>query len=309
MAIDPQAKAFLDYLKSLNSPPINTLSPEKNRKGARYLTKKTSISPQPVSSVEDRWIAVEEGKIRLRIYIPEGKGLLPVLVFYHGGGWVTGDLDSVDAPLRAIANDACRIVVSAEYRLAPADKFPVAVNDCYHALEWTAENASVLGGDPQRIAIGGESAGGNLAAVACLIARDKGFPLVEKQLLIYPATDFSGNYLSREKYNGYFLTKDDLQYFEKHYFRAEKDREEVYASPMLAEDLSGLPPALVVTAEYDPLHDEGEAYACRLKKAGVEVTYRCYQGMIHGFFCFGGKIDQGIVLLKQIARYLKGEET
>ena len=309
MALDPQAKAFLDYLKSLNSPPINTLSPEKNRKGARYLTKKTSISPQPVSSVEDRWIAVEEGKIRLRIYIPEGNGLLRVLVFFHGGGWVTGDLDSVDAPLRAIANDACRIVVSVEYRLAPEHKFPIAVNDCYHAIKWTAENASVLGGDPQRIAVGGESAGGNLAAVACLIARDKGFPLIEKQVLIYPATDFSGNYLSREKYNGYFLTKDDLQYFEDHYFQEEKDRENVYASPMLAENMSGLPPALVVTAEYDPLHDEGEAYAKRLKKAGVEVTYQSYKGMIHCFFCFGGIIDTGSVLLKQIAHYLMEEGT
>lgn len=309
MALDPQAKAFLDYLKSLNSAPLHTLSPEKNRKGASYLTKKTAISPQPVAGIEDRRIAVGDGKINLRIYTPEGKGLLPLLVFFHGGGWVTGDLDSADAPLRAIANDAHRIVVSVEYRLAPEHKFPVAVNDCYHAIKWTAENAAVLGGDSQRIAVGGESAGGNLAAVACLIARDQGFPLIEKQVLIYPATDFSGNYLSRDKFNGYFLTKDALQYFENHYFQKEKDRENAHASPILAENLSGLPPALVVTAEYDPLHDEGEAYACRLKKAGVKITYRCYQGMIHGFFCFGGIIDQGIVLLKQIAHYLKEEGT
>jgi acetyl esterase len=309
MALDPQAQTFLDYLKSLNTPPMNTLSPEKNRKGASYLLKKTSIPSQPVASVEDRLISVENGKIKLRIYTPERKEPLPMLVFFHGGGWVVGDLDSTDAPLRAIANDAHRIVVSVEYRLAPEHKFPTAVNDCYHATKWTAENASVLGGDPQRIAVGGESAGGNLAAVICLISRDKGFPLIEKQVLLYPATDFSTAYPSRTKYNGYFLTKEDLHYFENQYLRTEKDRENVYASPNLARDLSGLPSALVITAEYDPLHDEGKAYAERLKKAGIEVTYQCYKGMIHGFFCFGGIIDQGIVLLKQIANYLKKEGT
>lgn len=287
---------------------MNTLTPEKNRKGARFLTKIASIPPQPVAGVENRNIAVKGGEIKLRIYTPEGKGPLPLLVFLHGGGWVTGDLEAVDAPLRAIANDARRIIVSAAYRLAPEYKFPVAVNDCYHALKWAAENTILLGGDPQRIAIGGESAGGNLAAVACLIARDKGFPCIEKQVLIYPATDFSGNYPSREKYSGYFLTKDDLQYFEDHYLQAEKDRENIHASPMLAGNLGGLPPALIVTAGYDPLHDEGEAYAHRLKEAGVKVNYCCYQGLIHGFFCFGGVIEKGKVLLKQIAHYLKDED-
>jgi len=305
MALDLQAKAFLDYLASLGAAPIHTLTPEKNRAGFRFLANKTNPPPEPVAKVEDRLIPVQDGEIKLRIYTPEGKGPFPVLVFFHGGGWVLGDLDVIDSPLRALTNLAQALVVSVDYRLAPEYKFPTAVNDCYLATKWVSENAHLLGGDAGKIAVGGESAGGNLAAVVSLMARDRGFPPLHYQILIYPVTDLSREYPSHSKFKGYFLTQEDMRYFEKHYLRTPEDRENVHVSPLLAKDLSNLPPALIVTAGYDPLHDEGEAYAARLKEAGVEVTYYCYEDMIHGFFCFAGIINKGKDLIERIAGSLK----
>lgn len=304
MALDLQAKAFLDYLKALGAQPIHTLSPEKNRKGIRYIAQKTNLPLQDVAKIEERLISVHDGEIKLRIYTPEGKGPFPILVFFHGGGWVVGDLDVVDPPLRALTNSAKVIVVSVDYRLAPEYKFPTPVNDCYLATKWVAENASLLGGDAGRVGVGGESAGGNLAAVVSLMAREKGWPSLSFQVLLYPVTDLSREYPSHSKFDGYFLTQEDMRYFEKHYLRTEEDRRNIYVSPMLAEDLSNLPPALVVTARFDPLHDEGEAYAKRLKIAGVQVFYFCYEDMIHGFFCFGGIIDKGKDLLALLSRNL-----
>ncbi len=305
MTLHPQAKAFLDYLKSLGGVPIHTLSPEKNRKGMGYLIKKATLPQQPVAAVQERVIPVQDGEIKLRLYTPGGEGPFPLLVYFHGGGWVMGDLETFDAPLRALTNAAQTIVVSVDYRLAPEYKFPTAVNDCYAATKWVAENASALNGDGARIAVGGESAGGNLAAVVALMARDLGFPSLSCQVLIYPVTDLSRKYLSQSKFDGYFISREDMLYFEKHYLRAEEDRQNVYASPLLAKDFAGLPPALVVTAGYDPLHDEGEAYARRLREAGVAVNYYCYEDMIHGFFGFAGMMDRGKELIALIAAYLR----
>jgi len=305
MALDCQAKAFLDYLKSLGGAPIHKLSPEKNRAGSNYLAKKTLMTLQPVAGVEDREIPVENGKISIRIYTPEGVGPFPVLVYFHGGGWVMGGLDEVDSPLRAISNSSRCLVVSVAYRLAPEYKFPVAVNDCYLATKWVAENVHYFHGENKKIAVGGDSAGGNLAAAVSLMAREYGFPSLHFQILLYPVTDCFGEYPSRIKFNGYFLTQEDMEYFKNHYLPGEEDRKNKYASPLLAEDLSGLPSALVVTAGYDPLHDEGEAYANRLKEAGVQVTYYCYEDMIHGFFGFGGMIEKADSLVKLIARSLR----
>lgn len=304
MALDLQAKAFLDYLKALGAPPIHTLSPEKNRKGARLIAKKTNLPLQKVANIEEHFIPVDDGEIKLRIYTPEGKAPFPILVFFHGGGWVVGDLEVVDPPLRALTNSAKVVTVSVDYRLAPEYKFPTAVNDCYLATRWAAENASMLGGDAGRLGVGGESAGGNLAAAVSLMAREKGLPFLSFQVLLYPVTDLSREYPSHRKFDGYFLTREDMRYFENHYLRSEEDRQNIYASPLLAEDLSNLPPALVVTAGYDPLHDEGEAYAKRLKKAGVKVLYFCYEDMIHGFFGFGGIIDKGKELIELLASNL-----
>ena len=304
MALHPQGEAFLGYLKSLGGAPIHTLSPEKNRRGMRYIAQKASIPPQAVAEIQDCVIPADDGEIKLRIYKPDGRAPLPVLVFFHGGGWVMGDLDVFDAPLRALTNAANTIVVSVDYRLAPEYKFPTAVNDCCAAVKWVAANARALGADADHIAVGGESAGGNLAAVVALMARDHAFPRLHYQVLIYPVTDISREYPSKSKFDGYFIGREDMRYFENHYLRTEEDRQNIHVSPLLAE-LHDLPPALVITAGFDPLHDEGAAYARRLKEAGVEVTYYCYEDMIHGFFGFAGMIDQGKDLIDRIAYSLR----
>ncbi len=305
MTLHPQAQAFLDYLQSLGSVPIHTLSPQKNRIGMKRLTEKTSIHPQAVANIEDRMIPVYDGAIKLRIYTPEGKGPFPILVYFHGGGWVMGDLEGADGPLRALTNGAQAVVVSVDYRLAPEYKFPTAVNDCYLATKWVWENAPLLGGDVGRVAVGGESAGGNLAAVVSIMARDRGCPSLCLQVLIYPITDISREYPSQSKFDGYFLTGEDIRYFEKLYLRTDADRHNIQVSPLLAESLSNLPPALVVTAGYDPLHDQGEVYAKRLKEAGVDVTYYCYEDMIHGFLGFAGIMDKGKDLIEIISSHIK----
>jgi len=243
MTLHPQAQAFLDYLKSLGGVPIHTLSPEKNRTGMNYLSKKTSLAAQPVANMQDRVIPVQDGEIKLRIYTPTGKGPFPILVYFHGGGWVMGDLEVVDAPLRALTNGAQTVVVSVDYRLAPEHKFPTAVNDCYLATKWVSENARLLGGDAGRVAVCGESAGGNLAAVVSLMARDRGCPSLCFQVLIYPITDISREYPSESKFGGFFLSGEDMRYFENHYLRTDEDRQNMFVSPLLARDLRGLPPA------------------------------------------------------------------
>ena len=217
-----------------------------------------------------------------------------------------GDLDVVDSPLRSITNAAECLVISVAYRLAPEHKFPVALNDCYQATRWVAENAHTFNGDRQKIAVGGESAGGNLAACTSLIARERGLPLLSYQVLLYPATDFSRDYPSQEKFNGYLLTREDMEYFESSYLAGEGDKRNIYLSPMLADDLADLPPALVVTAGYDPLHDEGKAYAERLVDAGVKVDYHCFEDMIHAFLLFGGMMKEANqALVELIARSLR----
>jgi len=223
-------------------------------------------------------------QIPARVYIPREGEDLPVLVFFHGGGWVLGDLDSVDSLCRSLANAADCVVVSVEYRLAPEHKFPAAVEDAYSATKWTANSATSFSGDPRRIAVGGDSAGGNLAAAVSLMARDKHGPPIVFQLLIYPATNHAFDTTSySDNAEGYWLSKDDMRWFWNHYLRDELDGRNPYASPSRAADLSSLPPAFVITAEFDPLKDEGEAYAARLRECGVLVKITRYDGMIHDF--------------------------
>lgn len=291
MPLDPQAQAFLDQMAALNAPPLNQLPPEIARQGAKLQL--GIAEPEPVAKVENRTIPGPQGDIPVRIYTPEGIGPFPVLVFFHGGGWVICDLDTHDEACRSLANGTPCIVVSVDYRLAPEHKFPAAVEDCYAATQWVASNAASLNGDPSRIAVGGDSAGGNLTAVIAQLARDRGEPSLVFQLLIYPATNFNSDTpSSRENADGYFLTRDDMIWFMNHYLNSPDDRNSPLASPALAADLSGLPPALVITAEYDPLRDEGEQYGQMLKEAGVPVTISRYNGMIHGFVTFPG-FDQG----------------
>ena len=285
MPLDPQVRIFLDQMASLNGPPMHTLTPEQVRAGTKL--QPTFMELEPVAQVENRTIPGPAGAMPVRIYTPAGSGPFPVLVFFHGGGWVICDLDTHDGHCRSLCNGAGCVVVSADYRLAPEHKFPAAPEDCYAATQWVAAHAAEINGDPARLAIGGDSAGGNLTAVVAQMARDGHGPTLLFQLLIYPATDFTftGSSL-KDNADGYFLTTEDMHWFSDHYLRSAADRQNPLASPLLAADLSKLPPALVITAEYDPLRDEGETYGQRLKEADVPVTISRYPGMIHGFFGF-----------------------
>ncbi|WP_409305511.1 alpha/beta hydrolase [Peribacillus sp. SCS-155] len=304
MALDPQAKFILEQMEAAGAPPMSTLSPEE----ARLTTDFSALAgePEEVGKVENRNIPGPAGEIPVRIYTPKGEGPFPALVFYHGGGWVIGDLDTVDVPCRLLVNRANCVVVSVDYRLAPEHKFPAAAEDSYAAAKWVVENAASIQVLPDQVAVGGDSAGGNLAAVTALMARDKGEISLAYQMLIYPVTNHSYATESyTENADGYLLTKDSMVWFWNHYLNDEEDGKNPYASPLQAKDLSGLPPALVLTAGYDPLRDEGEAYAERLKEAGVPVETARYDGMIHGFFWMPGVLDQGRISIEQAASALK----
>lgn len=284
MPLDPQIQAYLDQMAAINMPPMHTLTPEQIRAGIAMQLATENIEPEPVARVENRTIPGPAGEIPVRIYTPQGSGPFPALVFFHGGGWVICNLDTHDGICRSLANGAGCVVVSVDYRLAPEYKFPAAPADCYAATQWVAKNAAELNADASHIAIGGDSAGGNLSAVVAQMAREQGGPHLVLQLLIYPATDFRMNTPSiEENGTGYFLTKDDMTWFTNHYLNGEEDKVNPLASPMLASDLSNLPPALIITAQYDPLRDEGELYGQKLKEAGVPVTISRYEGVIHGF--------------------------
>ncbi len=306
MPLDPQAQALLDQMAAAGAPPFESLSPEQAREMIMQM-RELAGPPEPVARVEDRVAATAAGPIPVRIYAPEATGPLPVLVYFHGGGWVIGNLETVDAPCRALANRARCLIVSVDYRLAPEHKFPAAAEDCYAATRWVAEHAAELGADPSRIAVGGDSAGGNLAAVVALMARDRGGPRLAYQLLIYPVTNYDFSTPSyQENAEGYLLTKNAMVWFWDHYLRDPSDGQNPYASPLRAADLRGLPPAFVITAEYDPLRDEGEAYAERLRQAGVPTELRRYDGMIHGFFQMAGVLDQGKKVIADAAAALRG---
>ncbi|WP_216829828.1 alpha/beta hydrolase [Alkalihalobacterium elongatum] len=304
MTLDPQAKSFLDQLTQAEAPAVNELTVEQNRASTDKFKYLGGVAEE-VAKVQNTTVSVDDTEINIRIYTPEGTGPFPVFIYFHGGGWVIGDLDVVDTPLRAITNRAEAIVVSVDYRLAPEHRFPIAPEDCYAATKWVYENISKFNGDPDHIAIGGDSAGGNLAAVVSLMAKDRGGPNIAYQVLIYPATDFAKDTPShRENGEGYFLTKGAMDWFANHYIN-EDQKSLPYASPLLATDFTNLPPALVITAEFDPLRDEGETYAARLNEAGVPAEVTRYDGMIHGFFWMAGIMRQGQKAVEQVGNWLK----
>jgi acetyl esterase len=305
MPIDPKVRAMLDRMASSGTPPLDTLSPVQARKVFLNM-RSTKGEPEPVGEVMDRAVPGSFGDIPIRIYTPEVDGPYPALVYYHGGGWVIGNLDSHDGICRSLTNLAKCAVISVDYRLAPEHPFPAAVEDSYVAAQWIFEHAAELNIDPSRIAVGGDSAGGNLAAVVAFLAKERGTPKLIHQLLIYPITSLSFDTVSYAKNGeGYFLTRDLMVWFSEHYIKNPEDAENPLAAPFLIEDLQGLPPALVITAEFDPLRDEGEAYATRLREADVSVIYTCYDGMIHGFVGTTGILDQGKKALRQAADCLK----
>ena len=241
--------------------------------------------PIEVERTEDLQIPTAEGVMRARLYGPHGLSRpAPLVVYLHGGGHVIGDLDTHDQPCRFFAREVPALVLAVDYRLAPEHRFPAAVDDALAGFRWACDEAARLGADPDRIAVAGDSAGANLAAVVCQLARDDGGPLPAFQALIYPVIDLSAKRRSYELFGqGFFLTREEVDWYRDNYLASEQDRTDPRASPILAADLAGLPPALVVTAGFDPLRDEGEDYAARLREAGVEVTLRRESDLVHGF--------------------------
>jgi len=286
MPLAPEYQAMLDQLADTPGPAISEMTPNEARELYRMMR---PANPElAVGGVSDRVIPGVDGEIPLRIYTPEATGPHPVLVNFHGGGWVIGDLDTADGVCRDFCNTAECVVVSVDYRLAPEHVFPAAVDDAYTATCWVADNQAELNGNG-KIAVCGESAGGNLAAVVCLKARDEAGPHIDFQLLLYPVVDCD---MTRQSYvdngTGYMLETDTMHWFWDHYCRDTEQRKDPAASPLLAEDHGNLPPALVVTAQFDPLRDEGGIYAETLRAAGGNAEVVCYDGLLHAFFATAG---------------------
>ncbi len=297
MTIDPQAQAVLDAIaqaEAAGRPKSETLEPDAARQ--QYRETRAAVTPEvpEVALSEDLRVPGPGGEIPLRFYRPAGSTenqALPVLVYYHGGGWVFGDLESHDVVCRALANAGGFAVCSVDYRMGPEDKFPAAVDDAKAVVDWLAAGAGGRAVEAGRLALGGDSAGGNLAAVVALLAREQG-PDIAFQALIYPATSMLRDTPSHEEFGeGYLLTAAMQMWCQNHYLNGPADQTDWRASPLLADDLSGLPPAFVLTAGFDPLRDEGRAYAERLRAAGVATTLRCFEGQIHGFITMGKVID------------------
>ena len=306
MPLDPDAQILLEMVRAANRPAFETIGAAEARLLFNAGRKVLAPDPMPVAETRDLAIPGPGGPIPARLYRATATGNLPVLVFFHGGGWVVGDIESHDTGCRHLANRAECAVVSVDYRLAPEHKFPAAVEDCLAATAWVAGNAAALGIDAGRLAVGGDSAGGNLAAVVTLLARDHGTPRIGHQLLIYPATDAAMRHESMARFaEGYVLTRSTMRWFYEQYLRAPADAADWQASPLAAPDLSGLPPAFVLTAGYDPLCDEGDAYAARLAAAGVAVTHRRFAGQVHGFALNGKIIRAAETALDEAAAALR----
>ncbi len=308
--LDPDAAAVYKAFQDAGRPAYETLTADEAR--AYYSAARLVSNPDPAEMASVRSIAIPglAGDIPARLYTPnklrQDEGLAPALVFFHGGGWVIGDLETHDVVCRGIAHDGELLVISLDYRLAPEHKFPAAVDDAIAATRWIADNAKKLGIDPEQLSVGGDSAGGNLSAVVALHARDHGGPLLAGQVLIYPATDFSMRHPSHsEPETSVLLTHSVIRWFRDHYLSGAQDAEDWRASPARAETLASLPPAFVITAGADPLRDEGDEYARRLVDAGVPVVHRTYPGQFHGFFTMGKLLPQANVAVREIGEWLK----
>jgi len=304
MPVDPQIQNILDVLATM--PPMHTLSVAEARERMEKRPE-TGLRIPPVATVEDRVIARAGGALPMRIYTPIGSGPFPIVVFFHGSGFVVCSLNSHDAMCRNLCAGSGAVVVSVDYRLAPEHKFPAAPDDCLFATRWVAEHAAELGGDASRIVVAGDSAGGNLATVTALRIRDEGGPKLAGQLLIYPVTDYHspGTPSYVENAEGYGLSRAGMAWFWHHYLADPKDAMHPHASPARAASLAGLPPALVYSAEYDVLRDEAEIYAHKLREAGVEVRMQRWEGMNHGFFFWVGIVDAAGVAMDEACAWLK----
>lgn len=307
---DPQTRALLERMRASGMPALCDLPVGQARAMLAELSRRSDIECIDLPEVSDQRVPVSGGSIGVRVYRPRPRGtLLPVVILYHGGGFIIGDLDTHDRMARYYAREADAVVVSVDYRLAPEHRFPTGVEDCYAVLGWVVAQADRFGVDAGRIAVTGDSAGGNLSAVICQLARDRGGPAIRFQALAYPVVDLTAqaDWPSRCDFAaGYFLTARDMDWVTNHYFDdAAVQSRDPRASPLLAASLDGLPPALVVTAGFDPLRDEGRAYAERLTASGVATEHRCFEGTIHGFLSFAGMLDAGREGLALVAQRMR----
>ena len=307
MELDPQAQAIVDRANSSDAPSIMESTPEQARKMMDAVLNLYGWQGPEMASVKDIQVPGPAGDITCRVFTPNGVAeAAPVLVYFHGSGWVIGGLDSHENEARHYADGASCIVVVPDYRLAPENKFPAAAEDCYAVLIWVAGNAAHLGGNPDNIAIAGDSAGGNLTAAVSQMALRRDGPSLVYQILVYPVCDTHHHWDSYKRNSeGYYLTTAAMAWFREQYLGTEADREDYRASPVIGDQLTGLPPALVMTAGFDPLCDEAEAYANRMREAGVEVEYICYENQIHGFVSFAGVIDDGKEFIAQACKSLR----
>jgi acetyl esterase len=304
MPIDPQIQALLE--KGTGVPETHTLPVAEAR--AQYEARIALMAaPAAIAAVNERHIAGPGGPLRVRVYRPHGNGPFPLVVFFHGSGFVLCSLDTHDAMCRNLCAGAGCVVVSIDYRLAPEHKFPAAVDDCLVATRWAVQHAAELMADRDQVVVAGDSAGGNLAAVTALRLRDEGGPTLCGQLLIYPVTDYHtpGTRSYWDNAEGYGLTRDTMIWFWDHYLADSADAANPYASPLRAAEFARLPPALVVTAEFDPLRDEGEDYAARLRAAGVPVRLSRWDGMNHGFLFWVGLVDKAGAALAETCAWLR----
>jgi acetyl esterase len=294
--LHPQIEKVLEAMAKLDLKPIEAMTPAEARVQMEQMAASSKAEPLPTARIENRTIPGPAGEIPVRIYWPNAAGIRPAIVYYHGGGHVIGSLDSHDLVARNLCGGAEAVVVSVDYRMGPEHRFPAAVDDSVAALYWVAANAASLGADSDRLGVHGDSAGANLAAVVALIARDWGSPSLRLQSLVYPVADFR---MGSESYKKYatgcgVLTADAMKWFRGHYLRTIDDAKDWRASPLLVKSLKGVAPAIIIAAECDVLHDEGLAYAERLKAAGVAVEYRKYAGMIHAFFGMMPAVDDAM---------------
>ncbi|MEI7032140.1 alpha/beta hydrolase [Streptomyces pratensis] len=306
MPFDPQLQELYDRRAAQGVRPLYTMTLDEARAADLAAIQADSGTPEPVGSVVDESMPGPGGPLPVRIYRPDVKGPLPVLVYFFGGGWTLGSLETGDAICRSLTNAVGCVTVAVGYRLAPENKFPAAPDDCFAGVRWAVEHAGRFGGDSTSVAVGGDSAGGNLAAAVTLMARESGGPDLLAQVLVYPNTDHLADTPSlRDNTDPLLFNAKSVQWYWDNYLASPEDGGNPLVSPLRAHDHSGLPPALVITAEYDPLRDEGEQYAELLRAAGVPVESTRYQGVAHGFFAMAGSLDAGRRAVDQAAGYLR----
>jgi acetyl esterase len=302
--LHPNAKAYLELFNQ--GPAMHEMEPQAVRE-MMELAPEVEVELAALAKVEDRFVPVGDGEeIKVRVYTPEGQGPFPIFVYYHGGGWVLGDLETSDASCRVLANQTNRVVVSVDYRLAPEYKFPIPLEDSYEALKWIHEHVGDLNGNAADIVVGGDSAGGNLSAAVSLLSRDRRGPAISAQVLIYPVTDLGYDTASYQEFaRGFGLDKELMIWFGTHYINGEEEAGNQLVSPLRASNLSNLPPALVVVAENDVLRDEGLAFAEKLEAAGVQVETQIEEGLVHGYFTNMGVFPEQVKgTISKIGSYL-----